>query len=74
MDTFNVTFTYLGLNWFLRGRYWTEQPADASCYISREAADAALVQARRYMRNKQVNAHIVGTTPAAELISTLYKT
>jgi hypothetical protein len=64
MTTFNVTFHYLGRDWFLSTKNcWTDQPSGASHYISREAAGAALVTARRYMRNKQVKARIVATPP-----------
>jgi hypothetical protein len=67
MTTFNVTFHYLGRDWFLSTKNsWTDQPSGASHYISREAAGAALVTARRYMRNKQVKARVVATPPTVE--------
>jgi hypothetical protein len=67
MTTFNVTSHYLGRDWFLSTKNcWTDQSSGASNYISREAAGAALVTARRYMRNKQVKARIVATPPAVE--------
>ena len=59
MTAFNVTFTYLGNDWFLCAKTWTVQPARASAYPTEEAAGVALRRARRYMRNKQPKAHIV---------------
>jgi hypothetical protein len=66
MTTFNVTFSYLGRDWFLTAKSWTDQPSSATDYTNREAAAAALVTARRRMRNKQVNARIVARTPVEE--------
>lgn len=67
MTTFTVTFHYLGRDWFLsKKNCWTDQPSGASHYISEEAAGAALVAARRYMRNKQVRARSVATPPTVE--------
>jgi len=66
MTTFNVTFSYLGRDWFLCAKTWTDQPSSATHYTNREAAAAALVTARRSMRNKQVKARIVARTPIEE--------
>jgi|SRR5271170_6196034 hypothetical protein len=63
---FIVTFHYLGRDWFLCAKSWTIEPAHASRYINAEAAAAALMIARRYMRNKQVKARIVSATPLVE--------
>jgi hypothetical protein len=66
MTRFNVTFNYLGRDWFLCVKSWTDQSSSATHYANREAAAAALVTARRCMRNKQVKARIVATTPIEE--------
>ena len=59
MTTFIVTFHYFGRDWFLCGKSWTVEPARASHYINGDAADAALLTARRCMKNKQVKTRIV---------------
>ena len=61
MNTFTVTFHYLGNDWFLRAKSWTDEPERASNYATEEAANTALTRARRSMRNKQVKARIVRT-------------
>ena len=66
METYRVTFNYLGRDWFLCAKTWTYEPSHASHYRNAEAASAALVTARRYMRNKQVKARIVVTPPHEE--------
>lgn len=67
MPTFNVTFNYLGRDWFMCAeKCWTDQPSRASQYINGQAAGAALAKARRYMRNKQVEARIVASTSQVE--------
>ncbi len=66
MKTFTVTFRYLGRDWFLCGKSWTDECARASHYVSEHAAEAALVKARRYMRNKQAKARIVTMIPNVE--------
>lgn len=65
METYLVTFNYLGRDWFLCAKAWTDDPSRASHYRNQEAANAALATARRYMRNKQVKARIV-VTPRTE--------
>jgi hypothetical protein len=66
MSTFSVTFHYLGHDWFLAATAWTDQPERASNYATQEAASMALTRVRRYMRNKQIKARIVATTPGEE--------
>ena len=67
METYRVTFNYLGRDWFLCAKTWTYEPSHSSHYRNAEAASAALVTARRYMRNKQVKARIVVTPPTRRL-------
>jgi hypothetical protein len=62
-----VTFHYLGRDWFLCGKSWTDEFPRASHYVSEEAAGAALAKARRYMRNKQAKARIVAITQDVDL-------
>ena len=59
MNTFAVSFHYLGNDWFLRATSWTDEPELASNYATEEAARTALTRARRYMRNKQVKARVI---------------
>ncbi len=66
VTTFIVTFHYLGNDWFLRAKTWTEEFPRASRYSNEETARAALATARRYMRNKQSKARVVSTTLAME--------
>ena len=67
MTTLTVTFHYLGRDWFLCGKSWTDEFPRASLYVSEEAAGAALATARRYMRNKQAKARIVAMAPDVDL-------
>ena len=66
MSTFSVTFHYLGHDWFLAAKAWTDEPERASNYATQEAASMALTRVRRYMRNKQTKARIVATAPGEE--------
>jgi hypothetical protein len=66
MSKFSVTFHYLGLDWFLVAKSWTDEPNRASNYATEEAASMALTRARRYMRNKQIKARIVAAAPGEE--------
>jgi len=68
VTTFNVTFRYLGRDWFLRAKSWTEWWMHASHYDSEEAAIAALAIARRSMRNKQAGARIIKAAPIGPIL------
>ncbi len=74
MATFTVTFHYLGCDWFLREKSWTEKVGDASRYLDQQAAGEALAKARRYMRNKQPRARIVEMISPAEARSAVRRT
>ena len=56
-----ILASVLGHDWFLSGKYWTNELARASQYINVEAASAALATARRNIKNKQSKARIVAT-------------